>query len=114
MYFYGFLNFTLSLPVLALMLLHLHRLLTGPRSVGALLLHGLLVLTLFLLHPFTLQVFMVLAAAMTILVGRDRTALLLGMSVSALAMVLFLAWSAYDSVVSSAGRTLSLESLNLR
>jgi hypothetical protein len=114
MYFYGFLNFTMSLPLLVLVLLHLHRLLTGPRSAGSLLLHGLLVLALFLLHPFTLQVFMVLAAAMTLLVGRDRKTLLLGMGVSALALILFLAWSAYDSVVAADGRALTLESLNLR
>jgi hypothetical protein len=114
MYFFGFLNFTMSLPLLVLMLLHLHRLLTVPSSAGTLLIHGLLVLALFLLHPFTLLVFMVLAAAMTLLVGRDRKTLLLGLGISALALILFLAWSAYDSVVAADGRVLTLESLNLR
>ena len=78
----------MSLPLLVLMLLHLHRLLTGPRGAGALALHGLLVFALFLLHPFTLQVFMVLAAAMTLLVGRDRNTLLLGTAPLALFVLL--------------------------
>ncbi|WP_224982578.1 hypothetical protein [Geomonas agri] len=61
MYFLGFPNFVLSLPLIFLALLDLDALAAGP-SVGRVARHGMYLILLFLIHPYSLLVYIALSA----------------------------------------------------
>lgn len=62
-YFLGFQNYLLSLPLLFLALLDLDDLVVEPIAWKSATRHGLILVTLFLCHPFTTLVYVVLATA---------------------------------------------------
>jgi len=62
MYYMGFANYLISLPILFLALLDIDHLAHGV-SVGGIMRHGLYCLLLFLIHPYSLLVYIVLTAA---------------------------------------------------
>jgi hypothetical protein len=114
MYFYGFLNFTLSIPVLLLALLQLRSVITGPLCWKQLGLQGLLIVALFLLHPSTFQVYIVLATASAVLLGWGGRGCILGLACAGSAAALFGVWSLSSAAMTSeSGGALSLESLQL-
>src|SRR5262245_56922001 len=63
MYFYGVINYFISIPVMLLALLDLKPLILNPPSRKLLARQVALQMTLFLLHPYTLLVLLVLAIA---------------------------------------------------
>ena len=69
MYFYGFLNFTLSIPLLMLSLYDLRSMLIHPQTRLGRTRQCAWVLALFLVHPYTLLVYIVLATVTIALPG---------------------------------------------
>jgi len=67
MYFMGFTNFLLSVPILIFALLDHQRLVSGPPAVSAFLRQAVLVLLLLLCHPYTILVYICLAGTNAIL-----------------------------------------------
>ena len=112
MYYYGFLNFTLSIPVLLIALLQLHSLLSHrfcwPGYVGQLLLMSCLLF----LHPYTLLVYIALAAAGAFYLVRSRQSLIVVSSCVGLALFLYLGWQGLEK--QSAIKSLSLAAVNFR
>ena len=108
MYFYGFFNFTISIPVLLLTLLDMRTLISSQASWKSVGRHVILQMCLFLLHPFTLLVYIVLAFASIALLARDRWQFLRGISSASLALFLFLGWTGYTSMITAPGDSLSL------
>ena len=100
MYFYGFLNFTLSIPVLLFALLSVRQVLLAGSGRG-LWQQGVWVGLLFLIHPYTLLVHTVLVLASTVVLGRSRNSLLLGLATFVFCLALFLGWMTYASPPSS-------------
>ncbi|MEP1470030.1 MAG: hypothetical protein ABJK20_00010 [Halieaceae bacterium] len=107
MYFYGFLNFTFSIPVLLFALLNMRQLLLA-ESVRAFWQQGLWVGLLFLIHPYTLLVYTVLVLASTAVLARGRNSLLLGLVTLFFCLTLFFGWMIYASPPSSAAGSASL------
>lgn len=70
-YFMGFTNFLLSVPLLGLAILDHQRLADGPGSARGLLRQAIMVLILFLCHPYTILVYIVLTAGSSMLPGAD-------------------------------------------
>lgn len=101
MYFYGFLNFTLSIPVLVFALLSMRVLLLSG-SGGTLWRQGIWIVLLFLIHPYTLLVYTVLVTASIALLARSRSSLLCGLAVTIICLTLFFGWMNYASPPSSA------------
>ncbi len=113
MYFYGFFNFTFSIPVLLITLLDLKTLISSQatwKSTGR---HVFLQLCLFLLHPYTLLVYIVMAFATTALLARERPQLLRGLSSAFLALIVFFGWTWDASMLTAPGGSLSVKSLDL-
>jgi hypothetical protein len=92
MYFYGFMNFTLAAPVLVLLLLDLKALFGGENTRTPVFRHCALVALLFLIHPYTLLVYLVLATATTMLLARNRQALYRGVTSIGVGGLIFLLW----------------------
>jgi len=107
MYFYGFLNFTLSIPILVFALLDLRKLLLAG-STRELWRQGLWVAVLFLIHPYTLLVHIVLVLSSIALLARSRDSLLRGIAVFAFCLALFFSWMIYASTGSAAAGLQSL------
>ena len=107
MYFYGFLNFTLSIPVLIFALLDFRKLLVAEGSRG-LWLQVLWVAVIFLIHPYTLLVHIVLVLASIALLARNRDSLLRGLAIFAFCLALFFSWMTYASAGSAAAGLQSL------
>lgn len=112
MYFYGFFNFTFSIPVLLLTLLDMKTLISSPASWKSAGRHVILQLCLFLLHPYSLLVYIVLAFASIALLARDRPQCLRGLSSASLALLLFFGWSWYAGMLTAPGDSLSVTGLN--
>lgn len=92
MYFMGFTNFLVSIPLLAFAVLDHHRLTSQPLSKVAFIRQAILVTLLLLCHPFTVLVYIVLTTANALLPlppGASRKAAL---TPPALTTVLFLTW----------------------
>jgi hypothetical protein len=106
MYFYGFMSFTLAVPVLVLLLLDLKALFRAPNGGMALFRHCALVTLLFLIHPYTLLVYLVLGTATMMLLARDRQSFYRGATSTVVGGLIFLLW-----VLFSTGTT-SLSSLD--
>lgn len=115
MYFYGFLNFTLSIPLLVLVLLQLKLIILAKPTWRKLAVQGLFVVALFMLHPFTLLVYLVLATASALWLGRISWGCFRGLVFALFAALLFVGWSSYDSAMtSSTGEGITLDSLNMK
>jgi hypothetical protein len=101
MYFYGFLNFTLSIPVLVFALFDFRKLLLaeGSRRLWP---QALWITALFLIHPYTLLVHIVLVVASIALLARSRDSLLRGLAIFAVCLALFFSWMTYASAGSTA------------
>jgi len=107
MYFYGFLNFTLSIPILLFALLDIRQQLLARASRG-LWRQCLWVAVLFLIHPYTLLVHIVLVLASIALLARSRDSLLRGLVVFIFCVALFFGWMSYASAGSAAAGLQSL------
>ncbi|MEH6608035.1 MAG: hypothetical protein V7696_01605 [Halioglobus sp.] len=92
MYFYGFMSFTLAVPVLVLLLLDLRALLLSGNTKAPVFIHCVLVAVLFLIHPYTLLVYLVLATVTTMLLARNRQALYRGVIAIVFGGLIFLLW----------------------
>ena len=101
MYFYGFLNFTLSIPVLVFALFDFRKLLLAEAS-RRLWPQALWITALFLIHPYTLLVHIVLVVASIALLARSRDSLLRGLAIFAVCLALFFSWMTYASAGSTA------------
>ena len=111
-YYYGFLNFTLSIPVLLIALLHLESMTSGRNHRLRFLAHLLLLFCLLLLHPYTLLVYIALAAASVVLLVRTRQQLILIASCVFVALCLYLVWQGIEK--QSAIKSLSIAAMNFR
>lgn len=89
MYFYGFLNYFLSIPVLVLAVLELKPLIAGPTLWWRVLTQFVLQIALFLLHPYSLLVFIVLALASIPLLAKGRAEVVRAFATTGLAILLF-------------------------
>ncbi len=69
---------------------------------------------LFLLHPYALLVYIVLSFSSIPLLARDRPQLWRGLFSATLALLLFIGWSAYNSMLAASGKGISLSGLNLQ
>lgn len=114
MYYYGFVNFILALPVLMLLLLDLPGLFRERLHWPELTRFLLLVLCLFLLHPYVLLVATVLAAASLPLLVRDRGQWLRGATALLVCALPLLAWALGDSSGLDSGGGFSIEGLNMK
>jgi hypothetical protein len=92
MYFFGFLNFILSIPLLLLALLDLEAFVARPLTGKSVLRQGLWSLGLFIVHPFTVSIYIVLAFARLGLLLRDRDAVLRGLLPPLSLSVLYVVW----------------------
>ena len=112
MYFFGFFNFVFSIPVLLLALLDMKTLISSRASWKSVLRHVILILCLFLLHPYSLLVYIVLAFASIALLARSRPQFLRGLSSVSLVLLLFFGWTSYAGMLAAPGDRLSVSGLN--
>jgi len=91
MYFLGFPNYIISLPLIFLALLDLDSLAAGV-SFGKLLRHGLYLALLFLTHPYSLLVYIALTATSALLLWEKRTQLLRTLLPAAAVSLVFAVW----------------------
>lgn len=91
MYFLGFPNFIISLPVIFLALLDLDSLANG-LSVGKVLRHGLYLALLFLNHPYSLLVYIALSATSAFLIRANRPQLFRAIMPAAVMSLVFVTW----------------------
>lgn len=91
MYFLGFPNYIISLPLIFLALLDLDSLSAG-FSFGKILRHGLYLALLFLIHPYSLLVYIVLSATSAFFSGANRSQLLRALLPAAVMSMVFAIW----------------------
>jgi hypothetical protein len=72
MYFFGFLNFDLSIPLLVLVLVDLEVFASRPLTARSILRQAMLCLALFFVHPFTALVYVPLSSVRALVLLRDR------------------------------------------
>ena len=92
MFFSGFVNFTLSIPLLLFALINLRQVIDSHGSRAQLVRHLLLLILLFLVHPYTLLVYIVLAAASTLVLARGRAEVWRAIYCVSFASLLFFGW----------------------
>lgn len=114
MYFFGFFSFTCAIPVLLFTLLDLKKLIADKPNGKSISRHVVLQVCLFMLHPYALLVYIVLSLASIVLLARDRRQRWLVSFSSGLALLLFIGWSVYNSMLSATGEGTSLSDLQLR
>lgn len=113
MYFYGFLNFTFALPFLLLLLLELEQVIRHEFQ-GRHLLAYLLLLCLFLLHPYALLCALVLSTVSLLTLARGRVQFVRGLAVIGIGLMLLLGWVAGSGSGLASGDGLSLAALNMK
>jgi hypothetical protein len=93
MYFYGFLNFTLALPLLLLAVLEMENLVKAQFRWQSACVYLLLVFSLFMLHPYVLLVQIVLACASVFMLARGREQFLRGTLYAVVGLIFLVGWA---------------------
>ncbi len=114
MYFYGFLNFVLSIPVLLLALMDLEDLVSEPLTRRSALRQGAWSVAVFFVHPFAAAIYIVLSGARALTLFRDRAVLVRALLPAALLTVLYLTWLGISWLDADVGSSIAMRTPQLR